>query len=122
MEERAKTISEKLEDLGVQVVMLCKGMRIDYVGRHISLQLLRSATSVGANYEEGRVAESKSDFIHKLHISLKECRETIYWLRILLKTGMQPEEKLMGIMQQAESASRILAKSIVTAKKSLNSK
>jgi four helix bundle protein len=122
MEERAKTISEKLEDLGAQVVMLCKEMRSDYVGRHISLQLLRSATSVGANYEEGRVAESKNDFIHKLHISLKECRETIYWLRIILKTEMHTHEKLIGILETAESASRILAKSIVTAKKSLNSK
>ncbi len=122
MEERAIRISEKLEELGAQVVMLCKKMQNDYVSRHISLQLLRSATSVGANYEEGRVAESKNDFIHKLHISLKECRETIYWLRLLLKTGMQPREKLTGILEIAESASRILAKSIVTAKKSLNSK
>ena len=49
----------------------------------ISKQFLRSATSIGANAREAKYAESRSDFIHKLSISLKECNETLYWLELL---------------------------------------
>ena len=53
----------------------------------MSKQLLRSATSIGANIHEAISAESKKDFIHKLSISLKEARETKYWLILLKKSG-----------------------------------
>jgi len=119
MEEKAIGISERLEALGADTIMLCRGMCRNHVDRHIALQLVRCATSAGANYEEGRVAESKRDFIHKLHISLKECKETVFWLRIVKRAGILSEEKVCGILESAETLSRILAKSIITAKKSL---
>ena len=45
-------------------------------------QLSRSATSIGANYEESQAAESKKDFIHKIGVVCKECRESHYWIRV----------------------------------------
>jgi four helix bundle protein len=53
------------------------------VGRTLARQLLRSGTSIGANVEEGQAGQSKPDFIAKLSISLKEARETRYWLRLI---------------------------------------
>lgn len=50
----------------------------------ISYQLLKAATSVGANYEEAQAAVSRADFAHKIGISLKEIRETNYWIRIII--------------------------------------
>jgi four helix bundle protein len=49
----------------------------------LSKQLLRSGTSIGANIEEAQEAQSRADFIHKLSISNKECRESFYWIRLL---------------------------------------
>lgn len=49
----------------------------------MSKQILRSATSIGANIREAQNAQSKADFIHKLSISQKECDETLYWLELL---------------------------------------
>lgn len=59
----------------------------------LSRQLLRSGTSIGANIEEAQGAQSKRDFIAKMQISLKEARETHYWLRLLRDTGMVEANK-----------------------------
>ena len=52
----------------------------------ISKQIIRSATSIGANINEANYASSKQDFIAKMHIALKECAETEYWIRLLKET------------------------------------
>ena len=54
----------------------------------ISKQILRSATSIGANVEEAIAAQSRRDFIHKMSIASKEARETKYWLRLLDKSAL----------------------------------
>jgi four helix bundle protein len=54
----------------------------------ISKQILRSATSIGANVEEAIAAQSRKDFIHKMSIASKEARETKYWLRLLDKSNL----------------------------------
>jgi four helix bundle protein len=89
----------------------------DNVGRHISGQLIRSATSAGANYEEACGGESRSDFIHKLQLVLKEMRESLYWLRLIMKTVLIPIEMISPIYQEADELTKIIAKSVVTAKK-----
>lgn len=58
----------------------------------LSKQLLRSGTSIGANIKEARYAESNADFIHKLHISLKEASESEYWLELLKEEYLTMEE------------------------------
>ena len=55
----------------------------------ISKQILRSATSIGANVEEAIAGQSKKDFLSKLSISLKEARETAYWLRLLAESDLR---------------------------------
>ncbi len=52
----------------------------------MAYQMMRSGTSVAANYEEACVAESRADFVHKLGIALKESRETRFWLRLTIAT------------------------------------
>lgn len=58
----------------------------------IKKQLLRSATSIGANIAESEYAASKADFINKLKIALKECNETLYWLDLLSELGINAKE------------------------------
>ncbi len=81
----------------------------------IAKQLLRFATSVGANINEAIYGNSKADFISKLHISLKETGESIYWLTLLKRTNLidYDFEELLSI---AEEIKRMLIASINTAK------
>ena len=62
-------------------------------GRHIAVQLLQSATSIGANAEEAQDAQTKPDYIAKMSVSRKEARETAFWLRLAVRTELvQPRE------------------------------
>jgi four helix bundle protein len=67
-----RELGERLLDYGVRVIKVVEAMPGTLVGRRIGDQLLRCGTSVGANYEESRAAESTADFVHKLQVSLKE--------------------------------------------------
>jgi four helix bundle protein len=71
-------------------------------------QLLRSATSIGANVEEADAAETRKDFIHKMGIARKEAQETRYWLK-LLRAGLQDGEQLNALMTEADELARILS-------------
>lgn len=77
-------------------------------------QLIKSATSIGANYTEANNASSKSDFKNKIFIAKKETAETRYWLNVLSRT--LPEEDLKGLQQEALELNLILQKIISTMK------
>ena len=82
-------------------------------------QLIRSGSSIGANIHEANYAASKPDFINKLHIALKECYETEYWLLIFEKTSLIPTDEYKKLYNQCCNLRRMLAKSIITAKSNL---
>ena len=81
----------------------------------IAKQLLRSATSIGANINEAIYGNSKADFISKLHISLKETGESIYWLTLLKRTNLI-EYNFDELLSLAEEIKRMLIASLNTAK------
>lgn len=83
----------------------------------IGRQLLRSATSIGANVQEAQAAESRADFVHKMAISQKEARETIYRLRMLADSGITNSEKLGPLSTEANEILLILSKIIINTKK-----
>jgi four helix bundle protein len=84
----------------------------------ISKQLLRSATSVGANVEEGNAGQTKKDFITKMSIASKEARETKYWLRLLDKSQMVKKD-YSAYLQSIEHIINILTKIVKTAQETL---
>jgi four helix bundle protein len=110
-------ISERLENFAVEIIKLVGKLCKSFVGRHIAGQLLSSSTSAGANYEEACGAESRSDFVHKLQIVLKELKESLYWLRLISKSRLIPAEEVTGILGEGKELTNIIAKSIVTAKR-----
>ena len=79
-------------------------------------QIIRSATSVGANIHEANYASSKADFINKFHIALKECAETEYWIEMLAGSNCITEETAAQLLQECGVIRRMLVKSISTAK------
>lgn len=116
MERKANEISERMLENGADIVRLCNTLHRNFTFRHIARQLLRSGTACGANYEEARGAQSRADFLHKLQIVLKELRETVYWLRLVLKVGDCPENEIQNTLKTTVHLSNIIAKSIKTAK------
>lgn len=111
MAERLE-LDERLLEHGARIVKLVESLPRTIVGRRIGDQLLRSATSAGANYEEARGAESKEDFVHKLQISLKELRESLYWLRLMAK----PQERLTDLIDEAMQLRAIVSKAVAATK------
>ena len=82
----------------------------------LSKQLLRSGTSIGANVNEAQSGQSKRDFVHKLSISLKEARETTYWLNLLKDSGYIESEQFIGLNKECSDITKILSSIILTTK------
>lgn len=80
--EFKKQLEERTMQFAVQVVKFCMHLRKFKIPEVLVTQLLKSGTSIGANYREANRAESKNDFIHKIAISEKEASETDYWLDV----------------------------------------
>jgi four helix bundle protein len=80
-------------------------------------QLLRSATSVGANIAEAQAGESRADFIHKYSIAQKEARESLYWLKVLLKSESLPALQLQPLLDETNELIAIVTRIILNAKR-----
>jgi len=86
----------------------------------LSRQLLRSGTSIGANIEESIGGQSTADFLHKISISYKEARETVYWLKLLLATNFLMQKEAESLITDAEQICKILAKIQISIKANRN--
>ena len=106
---------DKSLDFATQIVIFYEEFSKSKKDTTIAKQLLRSATSIGANINEAVYGNSKADFISKLHISLKETGESIYWLTLLKQTGLI-EYDFDKLLSLAEEIKRMLIASLNTAK------
>ena len=118
---KVDAIREKSFAFAVRIIKLCKYLEKNSdVANSVIVQLLRAGTSIGANLEEAVAGQSKADFIHKNSISLKEARESNYWLRLILTTSDFEESVRKGIIELNEeslSIAKIIGSIIVKAKK-----
>src|SRR6516165_8174815 len=112
----SREVTERLLYYGVRAIRVVESLPRTLVGRRIGDQLLRSRISVGANYEEAQGAESREDFVHKRQIALKEARESNYWLRLLAKAEIVPNNRLSGILDESNQLRAKLSKAVATTK------
>ena len=112
-EEKPRKLDERTVDYGLAVIGYCEGLPRSFSGRHISDQLLRSATSVAANYAEATEAESTADFVHKLRLSMKELKESRVWLRFASR--IDPARSVESLRQEAHELTLMISSSIATA-------
>lgn len=106
----------KSMEFSIRIVRLYKWLCQEKTEYVLSKQLLRSGTSIGANIAEAQVAISKADFISKLYISYKECRETLYWLELLFRTDYIDKDAYISIKKDAEEIERLLSSITKTAR------
>ena len=93
-------LERRTKEFSLRLIRFLQSLPKNYLGEALGRQLLKSGTSIGANYREANRAESKADFIHKLAIVEKEASETLYWLELLLEAGIganQEAKELLAI-------------------------
>jgi four helix bundle protein len=117
-ESRISDLEERLIDFAVRIIRTAESLPKTKVGNHIAGQLIRCGTSPAPNYGEAQSAESRSDFIHKMKVSLKELRETRVWLLIVARAELiKPPSKLEPLIDENNELISIFVTSIKTAKK-----
>ena len=109
-------LRDKAKNFAKSIVFLCREMKTEHKESVLINQLLRSATSIGANIHEAQYAQSTKDFISKLEIAQKECYETEYWLELLFETGCIDENYYKPIKNDCGAIRRMLISSLKTIK------
>ncbi|MBA4180389.1 MAG: four helix bundle protein [Anaerolinea sp.] len=112
----------RTRDLGYRVIELIRGMPRDFAGDIIARQLIRSATSVGANYRAACRGKSPADVIAKLGIVEEEADETMYWLEMLRDAGLVSSNLVEPILREANEVVAMSVASIRTLRRNINPK
>ena len=109
-------LREKAKGFAKEIVFACRDMKKEKKESVLINQILRSATSIGANIHEAQYAQGTKDFISKLEIAQKECYETEYWLELLFETNCIIEEKYRRLHNECGAIRRMLISSLKTVK------
>ena len=96
------------------IIVFLKTLERNIINTPLISQLIRSATSIGANYFEANGAASKKDFKNKICICKKEARETKYWLQLIAKSNPDKKEECRKFWQEAQEFTLIFSKIIIT--------
>ena len=109
-------IKARTKQFALRVIRLVEVLPTSYSAEAIGRQLLRAATSVGANYRAACRAHSKAEFIAKLGIVEEESDECSYWLELLVEAGLMKQERVADLMKEADEITAIVVSSIQTAR------
>jgi four helix bundle protein len=118
--QNGKDLSERTKRFALRIIKLYTELPKTTVAQVLGKQLLRSGTSVGANYREANRARSRAEFIAKMGDCLKELDETSYWLELLMEAGIAPEEKLARLHHETQKLTAIFVTIIRKTKKNKN--
>jgi four helix bundle protein len=116
MDNKAEELKKRTRNFAVRVVQLFRALPNCSEARVVGQQLLRSGTSVAANYRAACKARSSADFISKLGIVEEEADETVFWLEFLVEAGLMRHERMLDLTDEAKQLTAIFAASRRTAK------
>lgn len=108
-------LEERTAKFGENVIIFCKTLKQDTILKPLVSQIIRSSTSVGANYMEVNGASSKKDFRNKIRICKKESQETKHWLRMIAVCEPERKEEIRKLWQEAQELTLIFRKIINSA-------
>ena len=109
MNEKPYDIQQRTFLFGLNIIRISEHLPLSQVGKILCNQLVRSETSIGANMEEVTAASSKQDFIYKANISLREARETNYWLRIIKESRIINSPQVDELVTESLELMKILS-------------
>lgn len=120
--ERKFDLEQRLIKFAVSAIRLAEKLPTSFAGKHLSGQLIRSATAPALHYGEAQSAESRNDFIHKLKIALRELREIKNNLLIIHQMEWYKDNELNAIVAETIELISIFSKSITTTQKNKTAK
>ena len=112
----SQDLKARTKEFALRILRLYRALPANGEARILGKQVLRSGTSVGANYRAACRARSKAEFIAKLGVVLEEADETIFWLELLLEGGIVKREKLSDLLREAHELTSIFVTSLRAAK------
>jgi four helix bundle protein len=118
MSKQADEFKKRTKQLGVRIVTLVQSLPGNWAARTIGQQLLRSATSVGANYRAACRARSRAEFRAKLGICEEEADESIYWIELLAESGFVKANRVKPLLEETQEILAIIVASIRTSRRS----
>ena len=109
-------LEERTACLGEAIILFVQSLSDTWVNRPLISQIVRSGTSIGANYMEADGAESKKDFRHKISICKKESKETLHWLRMIAVTNSDKKEACRKLWREVRELTLIFSAILRTRK------
>ncbi len=110
-------LEERTAKFGEDVIEFIKKLKRDEINRSLISQVIRSSTSIGANYMEADGAETKKDFRHKIALCKKEAKETKHWLRMIAKANPDKNLECRRLWQEAQELTLIFSSILLSKRK-----
>ena len=117
-----KDLKDRTKNFALRIIRMYTSLPKSPEAKIVGAQVLRSGTSVGANYREAYRSRSKADFIAKMGDCLKELDETTYWFQLLIEGNVLSENKLSGLLQEANELTAIFVTIIKNTKTNVKKK
>jgi len=118
----SEELKKRTKSFSIRVIKLVEALPKSDTARIIGNQLLRSATSVGANYRSALRARSKADFISKIGIVIEETDESLYWMELLAEINLISKERLSELMQEANELTSIFVTTVKSTRENMRRK
>ncbi len=113
-------LKKRTRDYAIRIIKVCTSLnKNEWIEVVLGKQLLRSGTSSAANYRATVIAKSDKDFLNKLKIVEEELDESLFWMEMLIESGVFPKKKLDLLLQERSELLRIISASIITMKKKI---
>jgi len=109
-------LEDRTLEFSKRIIRLVKGLPANGINKRLGDQVLRSGTSLGANYREANETVTKRDFQFRIRICRKEAKETIYWLRLIIEANSAFEENIKPLLLEATELMKIFAKILENSK------
>jgi four helix bundle protein len=116
MPSQPEELRERTKQFAIRIVKMFRSLPRTEEARVLGRQVLRSGTSVAANYRAVCRSRSRADFVSKLAVVTEEIDETAFWLELLVETGIVPKPKMENLLQEANELVRIFGSSVRTAR------
>lgn len=110
-------LEERTLEFSKQIIQLCKTLPKNVITIPLISQLIRCGTAIGANYIEANDALGKKDFVHRVKISRKEAKETIYWLKLIIEENNKFQEQINILLKECTELKNILSTIIKNSQK-----
>ena len=120
--ENKKDLKDRTKKFALRIMRMYSSLPRSMEAQVLGKQILRSGTSVGANYREASQGRSKAEFIAKMGDCLKELEETTYWFQLLIEGNILPENKLSDLLQESKELTAIFVTIIKKTKTNLKKK